>query len=95
MLVGEDTDLLVLALHAITIPGVQQKITIMRSSSDSSIYVQKIHQSHTREVIDKILPVHALSRCDTVSPLYGTGKTIIVQSLDKYLELAEHLEVFL
>ena len=61
VLVGDDTGPLVLAFHAIKISGVQQKIIIMRPSSDSFIDVQKIYQSHTREVIDNILPIPALS----------------------------------
>ena len=44
VLVRDDTDLLVLALHAINISGVQQKIIIiMRQTSDSFIDVQMIY----------------------------------------------------
>ena len=78
-LVGDDTGLLVVALHAIKISGAQQKVVIMRPSSDSFIHVQMIYQSHTREVIEDNLPIHALSGCDTISSLYEIGKTKLVQ----------------
>ena len=94
ILVVDNIDLLVLALHEIKIIGVQQKSIILRSSSDSFIDVQKIYQSHAREVIDNILPINALSGCITISSLYGIGKTKLMQSLDKYPDLTDHFEVF-
>ena len=91
VLVGDDTHLLVLVLYAIKNFRFQQKIILMRPSSDSFNDVQKIYQSHTTEVIDNFLLIHALSGCKTVSSLYGIGKTKLVLSLNKYPELAEHL----
>ena len=94
MLVGDDTDLLVLALHVCNTSDIHQKILIMRPSSDSFIDTQTILKSHPKQVIDNILPIHALSGCDTVSALFGIGKTKLVQSIRKQLNLVDNLAVF-
>ena len=44
--------------------------------------------------MDNILPIHVLSGCDTVSSLYGIGKTKLAKNIVKYPELAVNIKVF-
>ena len=44
--------------------------------------------------MDNILPIHVLSGCDTVSSLYGIGKTKLAKNIVKHPELAVNLQVF-
>ena len=71
---GDDTDLLVLLLHGITLPP-SGKVYMYRPSSDTCIDVSKLAQSMDANLRDVILAVHAISGCDTTSAFYGIGKT--------------------
>ena len=49
---------------------------------------------HPKWLMDNILPIHALSGCDTVSSLYGIGKIKLAKNIVKHPELAVNLKSF-
>ena len=51
--------------------------------------------AHSKELINNILSIHAISGCDTVSSLYGIGKTKSSKNIVKSPQLATYLVVFL
>ena len=68
VLVGNDTDLLVMLIH-----GSKTKNVYMQFGKDSAYNVHSIVQNLKSSVSRHILIAHAISGCDTVSALYGVG----------------------
>ena len=73
VLVGNDTDLLVMLIH-----GSKTKNVYMQFGKDSAYNVHSIVQNLKSSVSRHILIAHAISGCDTVSALYGVGKKTAV-----------------
>ena len=94
VLYGDDTDLLVLAVHYINQIVLETKIYMFRPSSASCIDIQHIIDSHDDSIIGNILPIHAMSGCDTVSQPYGVGKTKLVKLVMKNPEIGDALQQF-
>ena len=47
-----------------------------------------------QEICHKILFIHAISGCDTTSPLYGIGKGLILKNFVSDTHFREHVKVF-
>ena len=95
LVIGDDTDLLVLAVHYMKEWGMSNnKLIMYRPSSHSYIDIGKVVSAHPDHVTSNILAIHALSGCDTVSSLAGIGKTKLVKAIAKDEDLAEELSTF-
>lgn len=77
VLVGDDTDLLVLLLYHVK--SEHHKVYFKSSSSKTEARIWKIQavqDSIGADICDNILFVHAIGGCDTTSSVYGLGKTL-------------------
>ena len=94
LLYGDDTDLLVLALHHLRQIELQNKFYMFRPMSGSYIDIECVFKSNSASIVTNILAIHALSGCDTVSQAFGVGKTKLVKLVAKNPELTEDLQIF-
>ena len=96
IIVADDTDILVIALHLMH--GIRSNsahnIMIYRPSSHTYVDLNKVASDWPRIVIDNILAVHAASGCDTTSSLSGIGKTKLIKGLIKNPEIGNLLSEF-
>ena len=85
MLVGDDTDLLVLLIHYFKseLQNTENNLFMFRPSSNSCIDVRKVVEKFPKSIVDQILFIHAASGCDTVSGLAGIGKKKLMKSILK------------
>ena len=72
-----------------------QKLFMMRPSSDTIIDIEKFVAGQPSHVINNILTIHAMSGCDTVSALAGIGKKILIKSAVKDVEMSADLQAFM
>ena len=68
---------------------------MFRPSSETCIDIQAVLKYHPIHLIKNILSIHALSGCDTVSSLFGVGKTKLAKVVAKNPDLATKLELFM
>ena len=78
VLVGNDTDLLVMLVANSNSPNVY-----MQFAKDSVYSIHKIQQALDPQVRSNILTALAMTGCDTVSALYGIGKKKAINMLQK------------
>ena len=71
------------------------QLLMFRPSSESCIDIQAVLNHNPVHVIQNILPIYALSGCDTVSSLFGVGKSKLAKVVAKKPDLATKLEIFL
>ena len=95
ILVGDDTDLLVMVLHYFKTMDTQHRLLMYRPSSKTLIDILKLINKLPDHILNNIIPLHALSGCDTVSSLAGVGKTKLIKMVLKDPSLADHLHKFL
>ena len=62
--------------------------------SSSYIDIECVSKSNSDSIIKNILPIHALSGCDTVSQVFGVGKTKLVKLVAKNPGLTDDLQIF-
>lgn len=79
----DDTDLLVLLLHHISITRNCGSVSMYRPSSNTCIFVSDLVSKMDNTILQTILPLHALSGCDTASSLHGIGKTKLMKLMEK------------
>ena len=94
LLYGDDTDLFVLALHHLRQIVLKNKFYMFRPMSSSYIDIECVSKSNSDSIIKNILPIHALSGCDTVSQVFGVGKTKLVKLVAKNPGLTDDLQIF-
>ena len=94
MIIGDDTDLLVLAVHFIEQLKPPNKIHFHRQASNTYVAVECVHNTVPMPVRTHILPIHTLSGCDTVSQLFGIGKDRLYKLMCKNPSLISKLESF-
>ena len=87
IVVGDDTDLLVLMLHYFNSIATDFELSFYRPSSESTIKIQNLSASLHLNVISTILSMHAFSGCDTTSSHCGVGKTRIIKMVEKCPDL--------
>ena len=77
----DDTDVFVLLLYYYNKTGMTNRVFMESPIKGRSIIdVEKTVDKH-RDIVDEILPVHALSGCDTVAGCFGIGKGTAVKAL--------------
>ena len=89
VVVGDDTDLLILLQHHFN-PAEHRSIYLQTSSKLINIGI--LHSSLDPALSESLLFIHALSGCDTTSRPYGIGK---VSAMAKYKDLQESATVFI
>ena len=83
-IVCDDTDVFVLLVHFYETLNITSELLMVptsaktRNVSNIGVTVRK-HQ----EIVPHVLPLHALTGCDTVSSIYGVGKVKAVKTLQK------------
>lgn len=85
VVLGEDTDLLILLLFHLTSNHWPVFFGSSKSGSNQAKIwdIQKVQQELGSKVCQQILFVHAISGCDTTSALYGLGKAIFLRKAKK------------
>lgn len=80
-IVADDTDVFVLMLHYYHMANLKN-IVLMESpiKGRTVVHIGKTVQKHS-EIIEGILPAHALSGCDTVASYFGIGKATVLKML--------------
>ena len=78
----DDTDVFILLLFFYA----QQQLTCgvtMRSTNSSHMKILDVQATvnENKDIVNQLLPAHALSGCDTVSQLYGIGKGTVLRIL--------------
>ena len=94
VMIGDDTDLLVLSVFYTNEIQCNQKLFMMRPSSDTIIDIEKVVAGQPSHVINNILTIHAMSGCDTKSALAGIGKKRLIKSAVKDVEMSADLQAF-
>ncbi|KAL8596921.1 hypothetical protein ACOMHN_062291 [Nucella lapillus] len=84
VLIGEDTDLLILILHHCTPDHHPVFFTSTRSSSAKVWDIQAVQSVLGEDVCKHILFAHAIGGCDTVSGLLSIGKSIPFKKYDDF-----------
>lgn len=79
--VCDDTDVFVLLLHYYHKTGMTN-VVLMESPIKGKVVIDiaKTAEKH-RDIVEEILPAHALSGCDTVAGCFGIGKGTAVRAL--------------
>ena len=95
VMIGDDTDLLVLSKFYTNEIQWNQKLFMIRPSSDTIIDVEKVVAGQPSHVINNILTIHAMSGCDTVSAVAGIGKKSLIKSAVKDVEMSADLQAFM
>ena len=72
-----------------------QKLFMIRPSSDTIIDVEKVVAGQPSHVINNILTIHGMSGCDTVSAVAGIGKKSLIKSAVKDVEMSADLQAFM
>ena len=93
VLVGDDTDLLVLLLHYVDDKKPIGDVFLFRMSSSTTIDIKQMLLKIPKPVVQNILFVHAASGCDTTSGHCGIGKCKLLKFLIAKHQLIEELEL--
>ena len=98
IVVGDDTDLLVLLLFYTTQHSCDIYLkphSAKFSLKQSRIWnIKQIQMALGRKVCDNIMFAHAILGCDTTSHIFGLGKGIALNKIIKKQEFAKQAEVF-
>lgn len=98
VLVGEDTDLLVLLLHHADKDGKELYFRPEPKENAKNVRLWNIKTSKEKLgscICSKLLFVHAITGCDTTSRLYGIGKTTSLSKIQRSDELSKIADVFM
>ena len=80
ILIGEDTDLIVLYIQFYRFGTSTRLLYIYRPSSKTYVDIRKVIEQWPNKVLENILAIYAASGCDIVSALSGIGKTKLIKS---------------
>lgn len=83
IIIGDDTDLLILAVHYIGELKPPNNVYMFRQSSNTYVDLKSVVSTILEPVRSHILAIHALSGCDTVSQLFGIGKDKLFKQMCK------------
>ena len=79
--VADDTDLFVLLLHYHHMANFKNPVLMESPIKGRTVVdISKTVQKHS-EIVEGILPAHALSGCDTVATYFGNGKATVLKTL--------------
>ena len=97
ILIGDDTDLLVLLLHHAKMNAHE---VFLKSEPKKSVQQNKMwcimqsKQLLAPDVCDHILFIHAILDCDVTSRLFGLGKGLAVKRIKSDLQCCQQANVF-
>ncbi|KAK7105530.1 hypothetical protein V1264_016896 [Littorina saxatilis] len=98
ILVGEDTDLLILLLYHLTPDHCPVFFTSVRSSTAKSAAklwdIRKVQTVLGSQVCENILFAHAFGGCDTISSPFGIGKPMCLTKLTQSTVFVQQAHVF-
>ena len=94
IIIGDDTDILVLALHYISKLNPPNNVYMFRQISNTYVDLKSVLSTISKPVMDQILSIHALSGCDTVSQLFGAGKDKLFKQMCKNPENLSDIMAF-
>ena len=97
VLIGDDTDLLVLLLHHAEMDahGVFLKSEPNKSAQQNKIWcIRQSKRLLCADVCDHILFIHAILGCDVISRLFGLGKGLAVKRTNSDFQLCQQAMVF-
>jgi hypothetical protein len=96
VLIGEDTDLLVLLCHHAK--DDRRRIYFKSDRCKGPTKIWDIHKTRLilgPHLCNHLLPIHALTGCDTTSRLYGIGKGFAIKKLVSNEQILQLMSVFL
>lgn len=93
ILVGDDTDLLVLLIHYMITKEPPKNIWMLRLASGDIVNVKELIRKIPQPLAQNILFIHAASGCDTVSSFSGIGKTKLFKLLLNKPQLIQELGI--
>ncbi|CAG9764852.1 unnamed protein product [Ceutorhynchus assimilis] len=93
ILVGEDTDLLILVLHFSKKENVFTMRPVRQGTPNRITKIFDI-QNKIKSILKKIFFIHAAGGCDTMSGLYKIGKIKVLQLLEKLPDLRNDVPIF-
>ncbi|KAF3842425.1 hypothetical protein F7725_024376 [Dissostichus mawsoni] len=79
--VSADTDVFVLLLHHYHQAGLDVPLIMESPRKERAIVDIKVTLSKHSEIVENLLPAHAISGCDTVASYYGLGKGSVINVL--------------
>ena len=94
IIIADDTDILVLAVHYLEELNPPKNIYMFRPSSNTYVDLKSVQNNIPKPVRSQILSIHAISGCDTVSQLYGIGKDKLFKQLCKNPDKTSQLLAF-
>ena len=91
IIVGDDTDVLVLAIHhfRLRMESISHDLWMFRPSSSTIINIRQVILKLPERIVSEILFIHAASGCDTTSSLAGIGKTKLAKMMANRNDLVE------
>ena len=93
VVVGEDTDLLILLLHHANMDSKELYFRPEPKQNAKKVRLWNIKASEEKLgscICSKLLFIHAITGCNTTSRLYGIGKTLSkVQCSDEFTKISE------
>ena len=95
VMIGDDTDLLVLSMFYINEIESDENLFMMRLSSETVIDIQHVVREQPIHIVNNILTIHAMSGCDTVSALAGIGKKSLIKTAAQDVEMNDDLQAFM
>ena len=96
VVVGEDTDILVLLIHYAS--STQHQIFMRSSATSTTKKIWNIRKAATAlgSYACRVLPVvHAITGCDTTSRLFGVGKGSAMKEIRSNIDLRDSMDVFM
>ena len=87
-MISDDTDVFVLLLHHYQMAGLEVPLTMESPSKERAILDIKLTQTKHKEIVTNLLPVHAISGCDTVACYLGIGKGRVIKHLKEECDLS-------
>ena len=97
VLIGDDTDLLVLLIHHAEIDTHELflKSKPKKAAQQNKIWcILQCKQLLGQDVCDNILFIHAILGCDVTSRLFGLGKCLTVKRIKSDFQLCQQAKVF-
>ena len=77
----DDTDVFVLLVHFVASEGIRNSIFLVPTRPSRNAIDIGATVNQNAEIVKYVLPLHALTGCDTVSTLYGIGKIKAIKVL--------------
>ena len=96
VVVGEDTDLLILLLYHLEHHHWPLYLGNSRSGTNQAKFwdIQKVQDEIGSHISQQLLFVHAISGCDTTSAVYGLGKAAFLKKAMKSASFREEAKKF-